>query len=108
MSKLKTQKGIYRDIGDSDYCITVEDITFYFSSKFYLGNFTKAIEKETADFSKRMEKVYNDKFNLKIDKFALIRLYELIEKRGFRVVINVEEVRCLNNVIFVSEVLTVS
>ncbi len=105
---MKTKKGIYKDIADSDYCVTVEGITFYFSSKFYLGNFTKAVEKETADFSKRMEKVYNDKFNLKMDKFALIRLYELIEKRGFRLVISGEEVRCLDNVIFVSEVLTVS
>ena len=108
MRNLKTQKGIYKDIANSDYCITVEGMTFYFSSQFYLGNFTKAVEKETTDFSKRMEKVYNDKFNLKMDKFALIRLYELIEKRGFRVVINGEEVRCLNNVIFVSEVQTVS
>lgn len=105
---MKTKKGIYKNIGDSDYCVTVEGITFYFSSRFYLGNFTKAVEQEMTDFSKRMEKVYNDKFNLKMDKFALIRLYELIEKRGFRVVINGEDVRCLNNVIFVSEVLTVS
>lgn len=108
MRNLKTQKGIYKDIGNSDYCITVEGMTFYFSSQFYLGNFTKSIEKEMTDFSKRMEQVYNEKFNLKMDKFALIRLYELIEKRGFRVVINGEEVRCLNNVIFVSEVQTVS
>ena len=54
------------------------------------------------------EKVYNDKFNLKMDKFALIRLYDRIEKRGFRVNINGVDVRCLNNVIFVSEIQTVS
>lgn len=105
---MKTKKGIYKNIADSDYCVTVEGMTFYFSSKFYLGNFTKAIEHETADFSKRMEKVYNDKFNLKMDKFALIRLYDRIEKRGFRVNINGVDVRCLNNVIFVSEIQTVS
>jgi YHS domain-containing protein len=103
---MKTKRGIYTDIKESDYSYTIRGITFYFSSMFYLGNFKKAIEEEEelTIFNKRANNLYKNKFKLKMDKLALIRLYELIEGRGFRIEIEGNEVDCLEKVQFVSEI----
>lgn len=101
---MKTRKGIYTNIKESDYCYTVKGMTFYFSSKFYLNNFIKEIETEMTSFNDRLNNVYNNKFRIKMDKFALIRLYQLIERRGFRIQIEGNEVDCLKNIQFESEI----
>lgn len=101
---MKTKRGIYTDIKESDYCYTIRGITFYFSSMFYLRNFTKALDEELTIFNERANNVYKKKFQLKMDKLALIRLYELIERRGFRIEIEGNEVDCLEKVQFVSEI----
>jgi hypothetical protein len=98
-------RGVYSDIKESDYCVEVQDIKFYFSSRFYMGNFKKALEKNEIDiFNKRANNLYKNKFRLKMDKLALIRLYESIERRGFRIEIEGNEVDCLERVQFVSEI----
>jgi YHS domain-containing protein len=101
---MKTKRGIYLDIKESDYSITLEGMTFYFSSMFYLNNFKDEIENEISVFNVRINNVYKNKFDLQMNKLALIRLYELIEKRGFRVNIQGVEVDCLSQVQFVSEI----
>jgi YHS domain-containing protein len=101
---MKTKRGIYTDIKESDYFYTIRGITFYFSSMFYLRNFIKEMEKELFTFNKRLNNVYKNKFDIEMDKLALIRLYQLIERRGFRIEIEGIEVDCLEKVQFVSEI----
>lgn len=101
---MKSKRGVYSDIKESDYSYHFEGLTFYFSSRFYFNNFIKKIESECDSFNVNINMVYKNKFKLKMDKFALIRLYELIERRGFRIEIEGNEVDCLEKVQFVSEI----
>lgn len=82
---------IYYNIEESKFLFKHEDLTFYFSSLFYLNKFKKEYEKYL--------NVNKDKLKLKYDVLInaeyvlLIQLYKLIEKRGFRVDYKGEKLR---------------
>ena len=97
---MKTRRGVYLNIEDSDYCCHHEGITFYFSSPYYLERFTDLIEHEIPDFNKRANRIYKEKFELAMDKLGSIRLYQLIEKRGFRIKYKGREIHCLDHLTF--------
>lgn len=80
---MKTMRGIYYDLEESDYIYRYRNYKFYFSSKVYLRKFKERL--------KNYVNVENKKFQnrLKVDIdfshiFAL-DLYKKIEKRGFLV-----------------------
>lgn len=98
---MKTARGIYKDIKQSTYTFTIGKMTFYFSSLFYLGKFEREFEDECERFNAALNNVYKDKFSINADVLALIRLYSLIEKRGFYITINGVHVHCLDNLDFV-------
>lgn len=78
-----TAKGIYLDLEDSTYFYRYERYKFYFSSKFYRGNFIKKVE----NFIKSEKIKFETKYNTIVTDpifFAFV-LYSKIEKRGFRV-----------------------
>lgn len=75
-------------------------MTFYFSSRFYLNNFSKLVRNEIERFNVKSNNMWKDKFNLEMQNLALIRLYAIIEKRGFFIKIRGDSVTCLDNVKF--------
>lgn len=80
---MMTAKGIYLDLSESTYFYKFDDYKFYFSSKFYRGNFIKRVEKEIKN-----EKVkFESKYNTIITNYTFFAfyIYAKIEKRGFRV-----------------------
>jgi hypothetical protein len=77
-----TAKGIYHNLRESKYVVSNTEITFYFSSKFYLNKFMAEYQTHREKFTTRMEKLVNDSpYN--VDTLADIKLYKDIEKRGF-------------------------
>lgn len=93
---MKTKRGIYTNIKESEYTYSVFfnqngvhlDYTFYFSSEFYRNKFENRHKEEIHRFNRSLNNVYKDKFDIVADPLAWIRLYCLIEKRGFYIIIN--------------------
>ena len=82
---------IYNDINESEYKITYDKLTFYFSSKFYLEKFTREYSNFIKDETMKFKIKY--KCNAYIDEMLLLLLYKKIEKRGFRVLYNDTNIR---------------
>ena len=82
---------IYNDINESEYKITYDKLTFYFSSKFYLEKFTREYSNFIKDETMKFKIKY--KCNAYIDEMILLLLYKKIEKRGFRVLYNDTNIR---------------
>ena len=77
-----TEKGIYHNLRESKYVISNSEITFYFSSKFYLNKFMDGYHNHREEFKKRMNNLLNDSpYNVSV--LADIKFYKTIEKRGF-------------------------
>ena len=83
---MKTKRGIYLDLYESDIFFQYKSIKLYFSSKFYLEKFKDKYE----NYLKSENIKINNKYhcNLQADEFLIISLYKIIEKRGFRVYYN--------------------
>ena len=82
---------IYNDINESEYKITYDKLTFYFSSNFYLEKFTREYSNFIKDETMKFKIKY--KCNAYIDEMLLLLLYKKIEKRGFRVLYNDTNIR---------------
>lgn len=101
---MKTKRGIYLDLRKSTYTFTpidIPEITFYFSSKFYRNKFANIYNEEVQRFNQALNNVYKNKFNIYGDLLALIRLYCLIEKRGFYLIYKGVEITCVDDLAFV-------
>ena len=62
---MKTKRGIYLDLSESDYIYELDGIAYYFSSEFNKNRY---------------------KINCNFDLYFQLSFYKKIEKRGFRVV----------------------
>lgn len=82
-------KRVEYDINKSEYFLSVNQMIFYFSSEFnkvrFERNYNLFIEEET----NKLRAKY--KVNIDLYDYLLIVFYKKIEKRGFRVLV------CLNN-----------
>ena len=81
-----TINGIYTDIYESTYFFEVGNMKFYFSSTVYRDKFAKRYENFWLEEQKKLELKYN--CNIKCKSLMLMKLYTMIEKRGFRVEID--------------------
>ena len=81
-----TINGIYTDIYESTYEYKVDDIKFYFSSTVYRDKFAARYENFWLEEQKKLEVKFG--CNIKCKPLMLMKLYTMIEKRGFRVEIN--------------------
>jgi hypothetical protein len=97
---MKTQNGIYRNIFESDYRFTIGEMTFYFSSPLNLIKFMQRYQAEIERFNEAAMNIYKRQFNLVFIELAVIRLYTMIEKRGFYLIVRGEKVTCLENLTF--------
>lgn len=86
---MKSARGVYYDLVESTYKYKYKNIIFYFSSQFYLNKF----ETLQYDYIKYINNKMRLEFGTKVDFtiLALIKLYQRIEKRGFRVLVDDKE-----------------
>lgn len=82
---------IYNDINESNYMFTYDRLIFYFSSKFYLEKFTREYSNFIKDETMKFKIKY--KCNAYIDEMLLLLLYKKIEKRGFKVLYDGNELQ---------------
>lgn len=80
---MKSKRGIYYDIEESDYCCQYYGMTFYFSSDKYRMKFEKRVDNFINEETIKLEII--TRCNLVIPECILLKLYYLIETRGFRV-----------------------
>ena len=81
-----TINGIFTDIYESTYEYKIDNMKFYFSSTVYRDKFAKRYENFWLEEQKKLELKYN--CNIKCKPLMLIKLYTMIEKRGFRIEID--------------------
>jgi hypothetical protein len=96
----RNSRGVFYNILESDYPFTVGELKFYFSSPMNREKFMKRYQDELVRFNESAMNIYKGFFNLDFWELALVRLYTLIEKRGFYVVVRGETVTCRENLIF--------
>jgi hypothetical protein len=95
------------DLQKSPYHITVDGITYYFSSMFLMGKFTERLEMSRTMLNASLSNRF--KFDVDVRKIADLTLYAKTESRGFRVVLSDgRECECLNQIKFAGGNLTPS
>lgn len=80
---VKTIRGVYHNLQESEYEIESGSISLFFSSQFYMDTFLERYKEEREIFKKRINRTtqiypFNRNF------IADIETYISIEKRGFR------------------------
>lgn len=86
---MKTRRGIYWNLRESNITAQVEGITFYFSSKFNKDRFLRDYKNYITMESIKIFSKY--KIPLNFELFLILAKYRSIEKRGFRIVIDNKE-----------------
>lgn len=96
-----SRNGVFYDFALSPYRVTMNDITFVFSSKLHLDNFINRLEENRESISLSLSNRF--KTNVELNTLADLALYRKIETRGYMVLINNEVVKCPNNIILGGE-----
>lgn len=81
---MKTIRGVYHDIEESDIYLQVDNFYLYFSSNFLKGKFVGLYDKYYEKVNKMFTKIYDMDYT----SIIIISLYKNVEKRGFRVYYN--------------------
>lgn len=100
---MKTSRGIYLNLKESDYKCNIRELTFYFSSKQYLEKFINNVENYINNETMKLKVKYN--IIISIDLFLMLAYYKKIEKRGFRVYDNLNKKEITENVGLVTNIL---
>lgn len=91
---MKSARGIYYDIKESDYYtklnINNEEIVLYFSSNFLKKKFLDNIATYIHNENIKLSILY--KIDIDATKLLILSYYKKLEKRGFRVLINDKEI----------------
>lgn len=95
---MKTKRGIELNLNESEFKFSYYGLSFYFSSKTYLNKFVEMAENYSKFETLKFQTKYNIKINLEV--LFLIALYKKIEKRGFRIVDDVNKKELTENVGF--------
>ena len=82
---------VYQDIERSKYSCRIGNLTFYFSSLFNKERY----ERKYLDYIKSEERKIVNKYHYEIDmkNYLLICFYMMIEKRGFKVLVDGVEIK---------------
>lgn len=83
---MKTRNGVCYDLNVSDYKMTVDNLTFVFSSKLHMTNFTKKYKENRDIINYSLSRRFNLPVN--VDELADVVLYKKIETRGFLIMTN--------------------
>lgn len=88
--KFMSAKGICYSLEKSPYRVNVSNFTYFFSSKRYADKFRDNLAENREMFKSQWTS--RMKIHFESDTMADIQLYQTIEKRGFYVTIDGEEV----------------
>lgn len=77
-----TKGGVYHDLMESTYSISLNGIEYFFSSRLYKKMFVDRYLKNRIEYRYRIHKML---IEIDVDTLADLALYNIIEKRGFRV-----------------------
>lgn len=80
---MKSVRGIYYNLEESEYIFKIERYEFTFSSIFYKEKFIKSYDEEIKKNNYKMKYYYHSDIDTTF--ISLLRLYKHIEKRGFLV-----------------------
>jgi len=83
---MKSKRGIYYDLNESDYIYTIDNFKFVFSSLFYLSLFKQNLEAYLKYEEDKLNNKIGEDLNLK--EVILLNHYKKLEKRGFLVYYN--------------------
>ena len=83
---MKSKRGIYYDLNESDYIYTIDNFKFVFSSLFYLTLFKQNLEAYLKYEEDKLNNKIGEDLNLK--EVILLNHYKKLEKRGFLVYYN--------------------
>lgn len=78
---IMTRRGIFYDLSESCFNITVNGFVLFFSSIYNLRRFKSKIYENREFINNSLSKRFN--FCIKLDEIAMIKTYISIEKRGF-------------------------
>lgn len=78
---MKTIRGVYHNIEESDIYLQVDNFILYFSSNFLKGKFVGLYDEYYRKVNNRLIKIYETDYT----PLIIISLYKKVEKRGFRV-----------------------
>lgn len=87
---MKTKNGIELDLKNSSYIYDYNNLKFYFSSELYLKKFQENLSYYLFMETTKIINKYKVKINLNL--FLAISLYQKIEKRGFYIKYENEEI----------------
>lgn len=93
-----TRNGVCYDFNISPYRVTVDDLTFVFSSQTHKEKFQKQLKtnRDTVNYS--LSKRF--KFKIDVSPLADVVLYRRIETRGFLIVSKEGNIECLQKLAF--------
>lgn len=100
---MKTKRGIYLNLKESEYYCNFKGLTFYFSSRQYLEKFINNVENYINTETMKMKVKYN--IIISLDLFFMLSFYKKIEKRGFRVYDNLNKKEISANVGYIANIL---
>lgn len=91
---MKSKRGVYYDLKESEYRYKIDNFEFVFSSLFYLSLFKTNLN----EYINYEQNKINTKLNNKIDikEVILLNHYKRIEKRGFLVYYKGKELKDYN------------
>ena len=93
---MKTRNGIYYNLEESEYKITISGITYYFSSRLYLTKFIERFPNERDILNYKQSRRFKTALDLSL--LADLKTYAAIEKRGFLVEIKGVQYVCLKHI----------
>ena len=80
----KSARGVYFNTKDSEeYYFIYNDLKFYFSSEFNLKRFKEKVCSYTFQENEKFVNKY--KINIELIDYFIFSLYQIIEKRGYKV-----------------------
>ena len=84
-----TRNGVYTDLLESVYSMQLDCVEYFFSSELYLNKFIEEHEENRCKFAWFLS---GKKLDMNFNVLADVSLYRIIEKRGFCVKIEGNEV----------------
>ena len=94
---MKSKRGIYYNLKESEYTLNIDNFKFVFSSLFYLTLFKTNLDSYLEYEQSRLNKKINSNIDLK--EVILLDHYKKIEKRGFLVYYKDKELKDYNFIV---------